>query len=116
MFLVGLFTGIVAFGINLAVENVAGLKFVYTVNLMTSERLVHTLVFPLLMLASLLLFLVSGFSLLMLSCCCFWLWILELLKSCQKLKIELSLKSCQTAFSWKSFFFVFGCLGQTEHD
>ncbi len=45
MFLVGLFTGIVAFGINLAVENVAGLKFVYTVNLMTSERLVHTLVF-----------------------------------------------------------------------
>ncbi len=73
VFLVGLFTGIVAFGINLAVENVAGLKFVYTVNLMTSERLVHTLVFPLLMLASLL------------------------------------LKSCQTAFSWKSFFFFCGC-------
>ncbi len=61
MFLVGLFTGIVAFGINLAVENVAGLKFVYTVNLMTSERLVHTLVFPLLMLASLLFFLVQDF-------------------------------------------------------
>ncbi len=91
MFFVGLFTGIIAFGINLAVENIAGLKFVYTVNFMTSERLVHTLVFPLLML----------------SCCCFWLWILELLKSFQKLKIELSLKSCQTAFSWKSFFF--GC-------
>jgi hypothetical protein len=62
VFLVGLFTGIVAFGINLAVENIAGLKFVYTVNFMTSERLVHTLVFPLLMLASLLLFLDFHFS------------------------------------------------------
>ncbi|CAK9189972.1 unnamed protein product [Sphagnum troendelagicum] len=40
VFLVGLFTGIVAFGINLAVENIAGLKFVYTVNFMTSERFV----------------------------------------------------------------------------
>ncbi len=38
MFLVGLLTGLVAFGINLAVENVAGLKFVYTVNLMNTNR------------------------------------------------------------------------------
>ncbi len=38
VFLVGLLTGLVAFGINLAVENVAGLKFVYTVNLMNTDR------------------------------------------------------------------------------
>jgi hypothetical protein len=38
VFLVGLLTGIVAIGINLAVENVAGLKFVYTVNLMNTNR------------------------------------------------------------------------------
>ncbi|CAM6044367.1 unnamed protein product, partial [Sphagnum compactum] len=40
VFLVGLLTGLVAFGINLAVENVAGLKFVYTVNLMNTNRFV----------------------------------------------------------------------------
>jgi chloride channel 7 len=38
VFLVGLLTGLVAFGINMVVENVAGLKFVYTLNFMTSQR------------------------------------------------------------------------------
>ncbi len=38
MFLVGVLTGLVAFGNNLAVENIAGLKFVHSVNLMNSDR------------------------------------------------------------------------------
>jgi chloride channel 7 len=38
VFLVGVLTGLVAFGNNLAVENIAGLKFVHSVNLMNSDR------------------------------------------------------------------------------
>ena len=38
VFLVGLFTGLVAFFINLSVENIAGLKFLYTVRFMQSDR------------------------------------------------------------------------------
>ncbi|CAK9272778.1 unnamed protein product [Sphagnum jensenii] len=40
VFLVGVLTGLVAFGNNLAVENIAGLKFVHSVNLMNSDRFV----------------------------------------------------------------------------
>ncbi len=36
VFLVGLLTGLVAFGINMVVENVVDFKFLYTFNFMTS--------------------------------------------------------------------------------
>ncbi len=35
VFLVGLFTSLVALGINMLVENMVGLKFVYILNFMT---------------------------------------------------------------------------------
>ncbi len=38
VFLVGLLTSLVAFGINMVVENVVGFKFFYTFNFMTSQK------------------------------------------------------------------------------
>jgi len=38
VFLVGLLTALAALGINIAVENIAGLKFLFTVNFMQSDR------------------------------------------------------------------------------
>lgn len=39
MFLVGILTAIAALGINTAVENIAGVKFLLTVKFMESNRL-----------------------------------------------------------------------------
>ncbi len=38
MFLVGLLTGLVVFGINMVVDNVVGFKFLYILNFMTSHK------------------------------------------------------------------------------
>jgi hypothetical protein len=38
VFLVGLLTGLVAFGINMVVDNVVGFKFFYTLNFITSQK------------------------------------------------------------------------------